>query len=143
MTKQNSFVYKIIAFSLTALLFASAYGMVPFAVYASPEKSEHTPQNASEQTKETAQTEKNSTNEKKEKTPAQPADSLGLTAKAAVLMNAETGKIIYSVNENQQLPEASITKIMTMLLVFEALDAEKITMEDSVTCSEYAASMGG
>ncbi len=75
--------------------------------------------------------------------PEQPADSLGLTAKAAVLMNSETGRIIYSVNENQQLPEASITKIMTMLLVFESLDSGKITMEESVTCSEYAASMGG
>ena len=83
----------------------------------------------------------NNTNESAET--KQPADSLGLTAKAAVLMNAETGKIIYSVNENQQLPEASITKIMTMLLVFEALDEKKITMEESVTCSEYAASMGG
>ena len=73
----------------------------------------------------------------------QPADSLGLTAKAAVLMNAETGQVLYSVNENQQLPEASITKIMTMLLVFEAYDEGRIRMDDTVTCSEYAASMGG
>ena len=58
-------------------------------------------------------------------------------------MNAETGRILYSVNENQQLPEASITKIMTMLLVFEAYDEGKIKMDDAVTCSEYAASMGG
>ncbi len=74
---------------------------------------------------------------------AQPTDSLGLTSKSAVLMNAETGKILYSVNSNEQLPEASITKIMTMLLVFEAYDAGKIKMDDTVTCSEYAASMGG
>ena len=73
----------------------------------------------------------------------QPANSLGLTAKAAVLMNAETGKVIYSLNENMQLPEASITKVMTMLLVFEAYDSGKIAMDEAVTCSEYAASMGG
>ncbi len=79
----------------------------------------------------------------KQTEPTQPTDSLGLTAKAAVLMNSETGKIIYSLNSNQQLPEASITKIMTILLVFEAYDAGKIKMDDTVTCSEYAASMGG
>ena len=71
------------------------------------------------------------------------SDPLGLTAKAAVLMNAETGQIVYALNAQQQLPEASITKIMTMLLVFEAYDAGKLTMEETVTCSEYAASMGG
>lgn len=74
---------------------------------------------------------------------AQAKDPLGLTAKAAVLMNAETGQIVYALNSQQQLPEASITKIMTMLLIFEALDAGKLTLEETVTCSEYAASMGG
>lgn len=68
---------------------------------------------------------------------------LELTAKAAVLMNAETGQIVYALNAQQQLPEASITKIMTMLLVFEAYDAGKLSMDETVTCSEYAASMGG
>lgn len=71
------------------------------------------------------------------------ANPLNLTAKAAVLMNAETGQIVYALNSQQQLPEASITKIMTMLLVFEAYDAGKLQMDELVTCSEYAASMGG
>lgn len=66
-----------------------------------------------------------------------------LSCKSAVLMEAETGKIIYAFNENERLPEASITKIMTMLLVFEAVDSGKISMDDMVTCSEHAASMGG
>ncbi len=75
---------------------------------------------------------------------AQSADNpLSLTAKAAVLMNAETGQIVYSLNSQEQLPEASITKVMTMLLIFEAYDAGKIKMDEMVTCSEYAASMGG
>lgn len=68
---------------------------------------------------------------------------LSLTAKAAVLMNAETGQIVYALNSQNQLPEASITKVMTMLLIFEAYDAGKIKMDEMVTCSEYAASMGG
>ena len=71
------------------------------------------------------------------------SDPLGLTAKAAVLMNGETGQIVYALNAQQALPEASITKIMTMLLVFEAYDAGKLKMDEPVTCSEYAASMGG
>lgn len=68
---------------------------------------------------------------------------LSLTAKAAVLMNSETGQIVYALNSQTQLPEASITKVMTMLLIFEAYDAGKIKMDEMVTCSEYAASMGG
>ena len=77
-------------------------------------------------------------------TPSASANNpLELTAKAAVLMNGETGQIVYALNSQQQLPEASITKIMTMLLVFEAYDAGKLSMDETVTCSEYAASMGG
>lgn len=72
-----------------------------------------------------------------------PEKNLELTAKAAVLMNAETGQIVYALNAQEQLPEASITKVMTMLLVFEALDTGRLRMDESVTCSEYAASMGG
>ena len=128
MSEKSYLIRKVIAFTLAATLFAASAGIHAKKAYAAPEQTNQT-QTASEQTEKNGQ--------------KQPADSLGLTAKAAVLMNAETGSIIYSVNENQQLPEASITKIMTMLLVFEALDAGKITMEDTVTCSEYAASMGG
>ena len=121
MKKRMVHIRKTIALAIVLAGFSSVFLRYPLMANAAPDE-----------TKANAQSE-----------PKQPADSLGLTAKAAVLMNAETGRIIYSVNENQQLPEASITKIMTMLLVFEALDDEKITMEESVTCSEYAASMGG
>lgn len=69
--------------------------------------------------------------------------TLELDCKACVLMVAQTGEVIYCSNENERLPEASITKIMTMLLVFEALDSGVISYTDTATCSEYAASMGG
>lgn len=69
--------------------------------------------------------------------------SLTLDCKAAVLMNAQTGQVLYAMNENERLPEASITKVMTLLLVFEALDAGKIGIDDVVTCSPHAAGMGG
>lgn len=74
--------------------------------------------------------------------PASGAD-LGLTAKACVLMEASTGKIIYEQNATERLSPASITKIMTLILIFEALDAGKITLADEVTTSAHAKSMGG
>ncbi len=79
-----------------------------------------------------------------EYTPAavQPAE-LELTCKSAILIEPETGRVIYEKSPDERLPEASITKVMTMLLVFEALDSGRISMDDTVTCSDYAASMGG
>lgn len=67
----------------------------------------------------------------------------GLTARSAVLMEASTGTIIYELNADEQLRPASITKIMTLILIFEALDSGKISLTDSVTTSAYAKSMGG
>ncbi len=69
--------------------------------------------------------------------------NLGLNAISAVLMEAETGTILYEQNADEQLPPASITKIMTLLLVMEAIDSGKIKLTDVVTASETAASMGG
>jgi len=64
-------------------------------------------------------------------------------AKSSILMDADTGTIIYEKNSHERMPPASITKIMTMLLVMEAIDQKKITMDEMVTASERAASMGG
>ncbi|MBR5616386.1 MAG: D-alanyl-D-alanine carboxypeptidase [Clostridia bacterium] len=72
-----------------------------------------------------------------------PQDSLELNCKSAVLMEATAGKILYAQNPDEALPPASVTKIMTLLLVMEAIDAGKIALSDMVSASEYAASMGG
>ncbi len=69
--------------------------------------------------------------------------SLNLDCKSAVLMEAETGRILYANNENQALPPASVTKVMTLLLVMEAIEDKKIALSDMVSASEYACSMGG
>lgn len=66
-----------------------------------------------------------------------------ITAPSAVLMEASTGQIIYEKDADEQLPPASVTKIMTLLLIFDALDSGQIQLDDKVTTSEYAASMGG
>ena len=64
-------------------------------------------------------------------------------APSAILMEASTGKIIYEKNPDEKLPPASVTKVMTLLLIFDALDSGQIKLGDEVTTSEYAASMGG
>lgn len=66
-----------------------------------------------------------------------------INCKAAILIEQSTGKVLYESNADEKLPEASVTKIMTLLLVMEALDGGKISLEDEVVCSDYAASMGG
>ena len=71
------------------------------------------------------------------------APDLGLTCKSAVLMEAETGTILYSHNENEALPPASVTKVMTLLLVMEAIDSGALNYTDNITASANAASMGG
>ena len=68
---------------------------------------------------------------------------LDLDVGAAVLMEAKTGKVLYAINESQAMPPASVTKIMTLLLVMEAIENGKIKLSDMVTISEYASSMGG
>ncbi len=64
-------------------------------------------------------------------------------ALSAVLMDAATGQILYAKNADEALPPASVTKVMTLLLVMEAVDGGKLALNDTVTVSEYAASMGG
>lgn len=70
-------------------------------------------------------------------------EHLNLNAKSAVLMDAETGAVLYQKNENEALPPASVTKIMTLLLVSEALRDKRISVEDKISISSNAASMGG
>lgn len=71
------------------------------------------------------------------------ASPLDITAKAAVLIENSSGRILYEKQKDKELIPASITKIMTLLLIFDAIDQKKISLEDSVSVSEYAAKMGG
>lgn len=73
--------------------------------------------------------------------PSQP--SLTVSAPSVILMEAETGTILYQKNEHDTRPPASITKIMTLNLIFEAIDKKQIALTDEVTVSEHAANMGG
>ena len=68
---------------------------------------------------------------------------LELSARTALIMEASTGNVLYEKDADTPLPPASVTKVMTLLLIFEALEAGELTLEEEVTTSEYAASMGG
>lgn len=71
------------------------------------------------------------------------ASGVEVSAPSAILMESSTGKIIYEKDADTRRPPASVTKIMTLLLIFDALADNRITLEDEVQTSEYAASMGG
>lgn len=66
-----------------------------------------------------------------------------ISAPSAILMEASTGQVIYEKDANTARPPASVTKVMTMLLIFDAIESGKIRLEDEVSTSELAASMGG
>ncbi|MBE6700649.1 MAG: D-alanyl-D-alanine carboxypeptidase [Ruminococcaceae bacterium] len=76
-------------------------------------------------------------------TDSMPVAKIENSAAAAILIEAESGQVLYESNADERLPIASVTKVMTLLLTMEAIDDGKIKLTDSVTVSEYAASMGG
>lgn len=107
-----------------ALFFASLYGPVTVSAEEEPE-----------------QTETRQDTETDTETETQPG--IDITAPSAILMEASTGTVIYEKDADTARPPASVTKVMTMLLIFDALEEGSIQLEDEVTTSEYAASMGG
>ena len=72
-----------------------------------------------------------------------PEAAVEVSAPSAVLMEASTGTVIFEKDADTARPPASVTKIMTMMLIFDAIEDGQIHLEDQVTVSEYAASMGG
>ena len=69
--------------------------------------------------------------------------NINLSSKSAILMDVGSGKVLYEKNSHEKLPPASVTKVMTMLLICEALETGKIKIDDEVQISEVASSMGG
>ena len=71
------------------------------------------------------------------------AENMQFDAKSVILMEASTGKVLLENNADEALPPASVTKIMTLLIVMEAVESGKISLTDMVSVSNNAASMGG
>lgn len=95
-----------------------------------------------EETKETEDTKEEKKTDKEEEA-AGASSGPDISAETGIIMEASGGQVLYEKEADRQLPPASVTKVMTMLLIFDALDRGQIKLEDSVTVSEYAASMGG
>jgi len=70
-------------------------------------------------------------------------NALAIDAASAILMDAQTGAVLYEKNADQALPPASVTKIMTLLLIMEAFDAGVLSLDTVIQTSEYASKMGG
>ena len=70
-------------------------------------------------------------------------DDIGISAPSAILMEKVTGEVIYEKNSHERMPPASVTKVMTMLLIVEAVERGDIGLDDTVIASERAASFGG
>lgn len=113
---------RLLSFFLSLMLFVSALSTDILASGITTEETGTTTENATETTTNAA---------------------LNISAPSALLMEASTGTVIYEKNSHDILRPASITKIMTLILIFDALKNGQITLNDTVTVSEYAASMGG
>ncbi|MED4163834.1 D-alanyl-D-alanine carboxypeptidase [Halalkalibacterium halodurans] len=74
---------------------------------------------------------------------AEKQPNLAKEASSAIVIERDTGQVLFEKNSDEKLPPASMTKIMTLLLIMEAIDSGKITYDDMVRTSENAASMGG
>lgn len=85
-----------------------------------------------------AQSEKTKQEKTEETTP-----KLAEQASSAIVIEQDTGKVLFDKNPNEKLPPASMTKIMTMLLIMEQVEKGKLKLTDKVRASEHAASMGG
>ena len=90
-----------------------------------------------------SQTNANVTNENIENNTAQSSNSLNLESGSAILIEQKTGQVLYEHNIHEKLRPASVTKVMSLLLIMEALDSGQITITDKVPCTEDAAGMGG
>lgn len=75
--------------------------------------------------------------------PAAALVNTNIPCRSAILIEPESGKILFEKDADTLMPPASITKIMTLLLVMEAIDSDKMSLDDTVTCSPHASSMGG
>ena len=130
---------RVQSFILSMVLLLSCL-YIPVDVMAEEEQGESSAQEqtAEEGTEKTAEQEQAEAEDGEQTQPA-----VEISAPSAVLMEASTGTVIFEKDSDTARPPASVTKIMTMLLIFDALEEGSIGLDDEVTTSEYAASMGG
>ena len=147
--KRSKLYTRLICFVLiTVLLFSYGQGLNTYAETSQDtqksqeaQNNQDTENNQEQKSDQNTQNNQNTSNQNSAATA--DAAALDISSESAVLIEGSTGTIIYEKNKDQKRNPASITKIMTLLLIFEALASGKIKLEDQVSVSEYAASMGG
>ena len=140
----KSFICLLLIFSFIFFTFSSCFAEDSVYVWSSTSNTLNTENNSNMINANTNTTNTVATNISNSNTESpESTDTLNLESESAILIEQSTGKVLYSKNEHKQLRPASVTKIMSILLIMEALDSGKISLTDSVPCSENAASMGG
>ena len=124
----------LFVFIITILLSSAIYAFTDDSIYVWSSALEDIPTHASPEKENTLD---NNSPE------SDTGNFLGITSGSAILMEQSTGTILYEYKSHEKLRPASVTKVMTVLLIMEALDNGVITLEDNVPCSEKASSMGG
>lgn len=114
-----------------------------FSIVLASDESIYVWSSESEPIAEDVSTEVNEENKEEENTEETEENSLNLESGSAILIEQETGKILYEHNIHEKLRPASVTKVMGILLIMEALDSGQISLADKVPCTEDAAGMGG
>lgn len=136
-------VKSFIAFCLTVIVLLSSHtGVLGFASEFSQNSAASAQTETDKKSNEKDKKEENTETKNKGQTAAEKTN-LDIKAKAAILIEPSTGTVIYEQNADEKLPEASVTKVMTILLAMEALDGGKLALDQKICCSDYAASMGG
>ena len=143
-SEENVIMKRVLAvvLGLVLLMQIQSPAVPMLCVYAEEEEktaTEETVEETAEEAAEGTADEEGST----EETAEDAQDGPQVSAPSAILMEASTGTVLYEKDADTARPPASVTKVMTMLLIFEAVERGDISLEDQVTTSEYAASMGG
>ena len=140
----KSFICLLLIFSFIFFTFSSCFAEDSIYVWSSTSNTLNTENNSNMINANTNTTNTVATNISSSNTESpESTDTLNLESESAILIEQSTGKVLYSKNEHEQLRPASVTKIMSILLIMEAIDNGQIALTDSVPCSENAASMGG
>ena len=140
----KSFICLLLIFSFIFFTFSSCFAEDSIYVWSSTSNTLNTENNSNMINANTNTTNTVATNISSSNTESpESTDTLNLESESAILIEQSTGKVLYSKNEHEQLRPASVTKVMSILLIMEAIDNGQIALTDSVPCSENAASMGG
>lgn len=141
----SKLIYSFIAISVLFSLFINVFAVEDYTWSISPDTLETTsPEDSSNATPSNPSISDSASGESSNlNSSSAQSNFLNLESGAAILIDQDSGQVLYEHNSHEQLRPASVTKVMSLLLIMEALDSNQIKLDDKVPCSEKASSMGG